>query len=245
MAGYFECSMKLLDSEARERLFGIKGCALSAFMSGLICGFPIGVKSASELCRTNKISLDEFERLAGFVNNPSIAFIISGVGVGIFGDISLGVFLYISVVLSSVAVGIFFKKQMTKSNNSNVISRQSFNLVSSIKNAGTTSISVMSYIIFFSGIIEIFESLIENEYILSLISSLLEVSSATRLIGNGANFAPYIRYALTAFALGFSGLSVHLQALSFFPDGASRRKYFLRELFFPKLVHDLEDDSYF
>jgi hypothetical protein len=88
----------------------------------------------------------------------------------------------------------------------------------------------MSYIIFFSGIIEIFKSLIENEYILSLISSLLEVSSATRLIGNGANFAPYIRYALTAFSLGFSGLSVHLQALSFFPDGASRRKYFLMKL---------------
>ena len=213
-----------------ERLFHIHPAALSAFLSGLICGFPIGVKTASELYLGQIISKDEFEHLSGFVNNPSVAFIISGVGMGIFGDLWLGVMLYFSVVLSSLAVGVIFRKGKVKYRNSSDISRQTFSLVQSVKNAGATSITVTSYIIFFSGLIGIYRSFIENEAALSLISTIFEVSSATSIIGNCSLFSIDLKLMLTAFALGFSGLSVHLQALSFFPEDASRTRYFLMKL---------------
>ena len=213
-----------------EWLFGVNGCAITAFLSGLVCGFPIGVKAASELYHANKISKDEFEHLCGFVNNPSVAFIISGVGVGIFGNISLGIMLYISVVLSSIAVGILFRSRKTVHANSTHILRQSFDLVNSIKAAGLTSIAVASYIIFFSGIIGMCSSFVHNEAILGLISSILEVGSATKLIGSAAGLSPFLRLIFSAFALGFSGLSVHLQALSFFPVNASKGKYFIMKL---------------
>lgn len=213
-----------------ERLFGINASALPAFLSGLICGFPIGVKSASALYSANKISKDEFERLAGFANNPSLAFIVSGVGVGIFDDIYIGILLYVSIIISSVIVGTIFSKSLLKQQNSTVILRQSFNLVNSIKNAGMTSIAVASYIVFFSGIIGVCESFIKNEIILSLISSLLEVGSTARLVGEIGNITQLAKLAITAFAIGYSGLSVHLQALSFFPDGASFKKYFIMKL---------------
>lgn len=215
---------------AFEKLFGINGTALTSFLSGLVCGFPIGVKSAACLYDAKKISKEEFERLTGFVNNPSVAFIISGVGVGIFGDIYIGILLYVSIILSSVAVGIIFRKRLLIQQNTAVISRQRFNLVNSIKNAGMTSIAVASYIVFFSGVVGICESFIKNELILSLISSLLEVGSAARIIGELTNITQLSKLFFAAFALGFSGLSVHLQALSFFPEGASFKKYFLMKL---------------
>lgn len=225
-SAYFTVNETGITGRVFEKLFGINACALSAFLSGLICGFPIGVKTAAELYKKGKISKDEFKRLTGFVNNPSVAFIISGVGVGIFGDIKAGLLLYISVVFSSVTVGILFRKHRVLSQNSSVISRQSFSLVNSIKNAGATSIAVASYIIFFSGVIGLCSSLIKSEALVGIISSVIEVSSATRLIGSCETFTPYARLILTSFALGFSGLSVHLQAISFFPEDVSPIKYF-------------------
>ena len=213
-----------------KKAFGINPSAASAFLSGLICGFPIGVKTASDLYNAGKITKEEFERLSGFVNNPSIAFIISGVGAGILGDIRLGILLYISTVFSSVATGIIFRRTYHTQAKSSVISRQKFNLVNSIQKAGMTSVVVSSYIIFFSGVIGICSSLIKNEIFLAITSSFLEVGSATMCIKNCAHTCPEIMPILLAFALGFSGLSVHLQAFSFFPEGASKIKYLFMKL---------------
>ena len=116
-----------------ERFFHINGTGIVAFLSGAVCGFPVGVKMASELYKANKISKDEYERLSGFVNNPSAAFIISGVGLGIIGDIKVGIFIYISILLSAVTVGILFRPKRRNILYSKDISRQSFILVNSVK----------------------------------------------------------------------------------------------------------------
>ena len=84
-----------------RRLFGISPRAFTAFLSGAICGFPIGVKTAVSLYENGAISKKECEHLIGFANNPSLAFIIYGVGVGMRGSLEDGFFLYFSVLISS------------------------------------------------------------------------------------------------------------------------------------------------
>ena len=56
----------------------------------------------AERYKVVKISKNECERLIGFSNNASPAFVISGVGYALFGSIRIGVFLYILSFISSI-----------------------------------------------------------------------------------------------------------------------------------------------
>ena len=96
-----------------QRIFHINPAGLPALLIGMICGFPLGVKSAVEYYSQGLINKDELEILCGFINNPSLAFVISGVGLGIYGNIFDGIFLYSTVLLSALIVGIIFRPKNT------------------------------------------------------------------------------------------------------------------------------------
>lgn len=217
-------------SKIFERLFRINGIALSAFLSGMICGFPIGVKTANELYQHKKISKAEFEHLCCFANNPSIAFVISGVGAGILSNIKFGILLYLAIILSAFTVGIAFRPAERICKDFSYISEQKFNLVNSIKNAAVTSLNVIAYIIFFSGLIGLLSSFLQKRTTIAMISAFLEISNAVKLLSELSAQNQVARLVLIAFALGFSGLSVHMQAFAFLPHEFSRRKYLLIKL---------------
>ena len=217
-------------SKCFKKLFNVNGCAVTALLSGLICGFPIGVKVATGLYKENKISKNELKKISGFVNNPSAAFVISGVGAGIFKDVRLGLMMYISVIFSSIITGVLFRGKHENIQNTAEIQRQSFNLTNSIINAGINSLNVTSCIIFFSGIIGITSTLIKAESPLTCISIFLEITNAVKMISKSKNLTQLGRLTLTAFALGFSGFSVHLQTFCFLPKEISRAEYILMKL---------------
>ena len=210
-----------------QRMFGINGIASSAFLCGTVCGFPLGAKSAVDYYNAGVINKKELERLCALSSNPSCAFVISGIGAGMYGDAKLGIILYFCVIFSSIFVGLITKDKGYEIAETGEISRQSFNLVDSIKNAGISSIAVSSYIIFFSALISLWRSLCQNEYFNLLFSSFAEVSSACCIIKDWQTTPTSFSLALTAFALGFSGLSVHLQAFSFLPSFVSKKKFIL------------------
>ena len=216
--------------KAFRKFFKIDGIALSAFLAGIFCGFPLGVKTATDLYRSNRITKHEAERLCGFINNPSLAFVISGVGVGMYGSIEYGILLYISVILSSVIVGILFSKNSIKISKGNEISEQKFDLVLSIKSAGLSSLTISSYIIFFSAVLGLLLAVTKSDLIVTVISPLLEVGNATSMIAKNTEFTSLASRALCAFSLGFSGFSVHLQSFAFFPNEFSKAKYLMMKL---------------
>ncbi len=210
-----------------SKIFNISPAALPAFIIGSLCGFPLGVKGAAELYKNGRISKEECEVLSGFVNNPSLAFVVSGVGAGMLGSLKLGFILYFSVIFSSIIIGYLSRPKSQNSQNSNNISKQSFNFSLSIKNAAFSSLTVSAYIIFFSMILGVLSEIIKNEAFLAFISPVFEVGNATKLLSQSSSFSFDFSFALIAFALGFSGLSVFLQALSYLPPEISRSKIFI------------------
>ena len=204
------------------RLFQIPPCGLLAFITGIICGFPLGVKVARDLYDRDEIDQGQLTNLCGFANNPSMAFVISGVGLGIFGSVRIGILLFLSCLLSAIACGVLFRQEKTKVTKHANISRQKFNLVESIKNAGLTSITVSSYVIFFSAIIYV----VKNS---PLLAPYLELCSAVEIISK-SSFNTNQKLALIAFSLGFSGLSVHMQSFSFMGDRVKKSRYLLMKL---------------
>lgn len=213
-----------------QKIFKINGYALIAFLTGILCGFPLGVKNAVGLYKSGAISKDELQRLCPIINLPSIAFVVSGVGLGLYGNASVGIILYISVISASVISGLLLSFKSSESKNTAFISRQKFDLVSSIKDAGLSSLTIASYIIFFSGVIGLTSALIKNKILVTIFSAFFEVGNSTNLIIKSHLFPPAISLSLIAFSLGFSGLSVHLQAFSFLPKEISKKRYILTKL---------------
>ncbi len=214
------------------RIFKINGYALSAFLIGLISGFPIGVKIARELYLSGKISKNECERLIGFSNNAGPAFVISGIGFALLGSAKLGVFLYLVSMLSSVTVGFFSRFFATYEEEKAHQSEISFSFASSIKNATYSTVSICGFISFFSVVTGFISYALKNKNLVALFTSFLEIGNAANFIAKESTLPLPIKLSLLAFAISFSGLSVHMQAKSFLLDtDISMRKYYIMKIF--------------
>lgn len=78
-----------------EPLFRVPGAGSAALVLGLVGGYPIGAKTAADLYRENLVSREEAERLLAFCNNSNPVFLISVLGVGVFGSVRAGVWLWL------------------------------------------------------------------------------------------------------------------------------------------------------
>ena len=212
-----------------SRLLGISRESTISLLIGIFCGFPLGVKSAASLYENKIISQDELSHLAPLINLPSLAFVVSGVGAGIYKSAFIGILLYFSTLTASIFISSFNRSKKKSVQNMGFIPRQNFNLVESIKKAGMSSVIVASYIIFFSAVIGLVSAMSGSPLFSTLLSTVFEVGNSVSLIG-AFEFPIYIKLPLTAFALGFSGLSVHFQAFVFLPEEVSRKDYLIKKL---------------
>ena len=217
-----------------EKFFKINRAGLCAFILGLLCGFPLGVKSATELYKAGLISKDEAERLIGFSNNTGPAFLISGIGIGLRGSITDGLILYISMIIAAVAVGIIFSKnapQTIYDNNNPPFSVRDFSLTKSIRSAGLNTLYICSYLTFFACFCGILRKLIGECIPYLLIIPFLEVGSSTSILSKTKLLSECLSLTLSSFAISFSGISVHLQAMSFINEtDLHTKRYFIMKL---------------
>ena len=100
---------RLLDKLMRP-LFNVPGIGGFAFVMGLISGYPVGAKIVSDFREQKLVSKDEGERLLAFTNNSGPLFILSSVGIGMFGDTKTGILLLCTHILACITVGIILGK---------------------------------------------------------------------------------------------------------------------------------------
>ena len=72
-------------------LFGVPGEGAFAFIMGLISGYPVGAKIVSNFMEQGICTKEEAERMLAFTNNSGPLFIISTVGITLFGNTSIGI----------------------------------------------------------------------------------------------------------------------------------------------------------
>ena len=105
---------RLLDKLMRP-LFNVPGIGGFAFVMGLISGYPVGAKVVSDFREQGLVTKDEGERMLAFTNNSGPLFIISSVGISLFGDTTTGLLLLCTHILACVTVGILLGKFSKKS----------------------------------------------------------------------------------------------------------------------------------
>ena len=216
---------------AFTRLFGIGEYGIAPLISGNIGGFPIGVKMCAECYCRGMLTRTEAERLMPLSNNPSPAFVVGGVGMGIYGDTRVGILMLLSIYIATVLCGIITsgKREKTVISANNVNNR--FDFVASVRSAGINSISIISFISVFSAICGIIKGHVKYAPLTYVSALFLEVTNAVKIYSAATVFSKEFGMILSAFALGFGGISVALQSAVFASlHGLRMRKYYLIKL---------------
>ena len=230
-------------------LFNVSGEGGFALIMGIISGYPTGAKIASRFWQDGICTQEECERLLSFTNNSGPLFIIGTVGITMFGNTIIGLLLFITHILASLTVGVFFRfwKYNTisrKINNSSINIKKHYNsnninilnlgevIGNSITNSISTILMIGGFVVFFSVVISILKASnllkllaifinpilhtfsIPEELSKYIITGFLEITNGINGIANVRLKAISINIIITAFLLGFGGISVMLQVLS-------------------------------
>lgn len=195
-------------------LFHVPGEGSFPFIMGLISGYPVGGKIVSDMRIKKLCTKDEGERLLAFTNNSGPLFIISSVGISLFGDTNTGLLLLCTHILACITVGILLAK-FSLSKSKNVKNASTFStpitkqneihlkdlgslLGKSIQNATSTILMIGGFVVIFSIII----SILEKTYILSFFSSF--ISPFLQFIGFDKLFATPILSGIVELTNGVS-----------------------------------------
>lgn len=139
-----------------EPLFWVPGAGSAALVLGLVGGYPIGAATAGQLYQEGLISREEGERLLTFCNNSNPVFLISVLGIGVFGSVRTGIWLWLIHLLSALLTGLVFRGRRAPSRQRISKALASFRTVSlpavvveSVKSALGGILSVCAFVVFF------------------------------------------------------------------------------------------------
>lgn len=236
-------------------LFRVSGSCAAAVALGFIGGYPVGARTALQLYQQGLCSKTEAERLLAFCNNSGPAFILGVVGAGIFGDSRVGLLLYLTHALASLVVGLLFRfyggSERAHASKSRPKPIQTVTIPAAFTGAVARSLqstlNICAFVVFFSVVLQllsaygVFAALaqllsmvgFQPEWARRLVAGLLELSSGVSSLRGEAQLAG--RVSMAAFMLGWAGLSVHCQVLSFLVDSGLSAKTYLAG----KLCHGL------
>lgn len=245
---------KLMEKIMRP-LFNVSGSCAAAFALGFVGGYPTGARTAISIYDKKMCTRTEAERMLSFCNNSGPAFILGVIGAGIFSSGKAGVLLYIAHAAASVTVGIIFRFYKRNEKRTDEGGRIGFTSVgfaeaftTSAKGALSSTLNICAFVVFFTvtikmlvvfGIIPVLSKGIG--FLLSpiglgateaeqLITGFIEMSSGVWTLRN-ATAGLRQQLAMAAFMLGWAGISVHCQVLSFIGEsGLSTRTYIIGKM---------------
>ena len=232
-------------------LFRVSGSCAAAVALGFIGGYPVGARTALQIYEQGLCSKTEAERLLAFCNNSGPAFILGVVGAGVFGDSRVGLLLYLTHALASLLVGLLFRfygggrvgracGQRPKPIRTVTLPAA---FTGAVSRALQSTLNICAFVVFFAVVLRLLSAYgalsalaellslagFEGEWARRLVAGLLELSSGVASLRGGAELAG--RVSMAAFMLGWAGLSVHCQVLSFLVDsGLSARVYLAGKL---------------
>jgi sporulation integral membrane protein YlbJ len=200
-----------------QRLFRVSDYGCYAVFVGFLCGYPMGAKAIADLIQSEKISEKEGQYLLSFCNNTSPMFIISFIVMQNFKNESLLlgtlVILYLAPLLCSLLFRRFYKvnkQSFIQKKHSNEGFFFDFNLFDNcIMNGFETITKVGGYIMLFSVLFSICETVSYTKYLLPF----LESTNGIHWVSN--NIQPlYITFPLVLTLTSFGGFCAIAQTNS-------------------------------
>lgn len=229
-----------------------KECSV-VLLASMFCGYPLGARYAGKLYENNIIDKKTLQRLLNIATNGSPLFIIGTVGTAMLHSSFLGYVLLISNIISCFMMGFILpgrhkvKRNINYSHPSVAITSLESNtpnlgvaLKTALEDAVKTCLSIGSFVIIFSVIINIIKNSaiyytalsqicnslsIPTEIINGAFLGFIEITNGCNILAL-SNLSPTIKTVICSFLVGFSGLSITAQVYSFlYPYKISMKKY--------------------
>ena len=188
-----------------------------AVLTGFLCGYPMGAKTASDLLDTQKISRSEASYLLSFCNNTSPAFILSYVVAQNMKERNLCIPFFLILTFTPLMLSFIFRlfyrlpesscsfPQVTPGSFSNPSESISDSFLDRcILNAFESVTKVGGYMMMFSVLIQLLASVLPNTIFSLLLYSSLEISTGIRLLFSSALYTTE-KIILCAFLTSFGG----------------------------------------
>ena len=206
-------------------LFRLPGSGAAALLLGFLGGYPIGAETAAALYNEGQLTKEEAERLLHFCSNSNPVFFLSVLGLGVFRNVRVGLWLWLIHLLSALLSGIFFRG---RGNTPLSVSGSSFQCLSlslpaalakSIREGAFTMLNISVCVVFFSMLLSPILTLAGDGAALPV--GLVELFSMIPLL------VPDRRgFVLAALCSGWGGLSVLSQTAAVLEgSGLSIRAY--------------------
>lgn len=189
------------------KLLGCSSNGLMVFFLGILGGYPLGARMICQMYKSGRVRGEEAQHLLLFCNNAGPAFILGMVGLGRFGSLRIGVYLYLIHVFCAALLGIIFRKKTTcapAAQHSSPPPSFAAALVHAISSAGSSMVQICAFVVFFITLLQLFSSTTNISH--PLLLGAVELTNGILQLGNvRADFA------MAAALLGWGGISVHLQ----------------------------------
>lgn len=225
---HFFVTYRLLDPMGKW--FGLGGDTGTIFFLGHLCGYPMGAKMTREMVKQGRVSKEKAAMLCAFSSGASPAFLLHGVGSGLWNSGKYGVFLLVTQFLISLVSTWIWKKM---ADTQHIPQRELQEEISfttcfcqAIGSSTQQTLCIGGYIVFFTLLVALLTPLLPfSEKLAPILSAVLEFSTGTRL---AAGSGGYLGLFCTGFAVGFGGLSVLAQTAHLLEGtGISLRPYVL------------------
>ena len=192
-------------------------------------GYPVGAKLIDSAYKNLEIDKRTAELMLGYCVNSGPAFIVIVIGSKLWNNNAVGAILLVSSILSSLLIMLMNENFVSTKSKilSNNYSTQTFSdiFTEATYNATESMFKICGAVVLFSAIIFLIKPILQNIVLSDYILSILEIT-------NGVVIAKRNIY-LTAFLIGFGGLSVHFQVLSIC---SNVKPSFIRFLFY-RILH--------
>ena len=224
-----------------HRLFKLPEAGCSAVVLGLLCGFPVGAISALRAKEKGSLTAHETEGVMLLSGNASAAFLLNVVGLKLWGNRLFGLSLYAILLLSQWIVGRSFlladktdpKEQEPVLPLTAEPRSAGMILTDAVRSACASMLLVCACVVFFSSLMGALGLVLErfgaSASVTALLFCMLELTGGMNAAASLSS--PLSAALLCALCAGWSGLSVHCQAISLCGNAGIRfRRYFAAKL---------------
>lgn len=222
-----------------NKIFKTSGNSSNVFLLSIFSGTPSAAYIIKEMLISNKISLDDANKLIAFTffSNPLFLYNILSLSFPINTVIKIILIHY----LSNIIIGLIFKTKESKNINlisSNPIKSKNIFLLlpSAISKSLNTLLMILGTIVFYM----IITTFITNIFKLSsfskvIIKGFLEITQCLNSL-NELKVLSIIKELIALCVISFGGLSIHTQVLSIISDTKIKYKNFLLGRIFHVLI---------
>jgi len=232
-------------------LFGLPGSCAPAVVMGAVGGYPVGARTAFALYDAGACTAGQCARLLSFCSCCGPAFLVSAVGVGVFGSLRTGLLLWGAHLLAASLVGlvgsVFARRERGGATLREGTKRVAVApaVTSAVTESCGAMLNVCGFVVFFAALTSLLRAsgaLAFAARLLPLPEAMAEglLCGALEMTGGIASLpglgltAPQA-LALSALIAGWGGASVHCQVISLRGERPVPLQYYCRG----KLMHGL------